>query len=220
MKRLPPYEDREAWARIKRENAQLARTHGGLPPRFHSVPSIVDGAFRPELADVQMRLTDWVFDQQDGAELPAGAAAVLAGPSGSGKSHLAAGVVMDSWVEGFHAHFITTRDVLWRVKATWQRGSETTEREVLVDLSTWPTLVLDDLGHLADTDARIIRDLLSLVYEQRNKLLITTCLSAVDLGRVLGPQTTARLRQGLVWLPVPPPAAKNAAGGPLEGSTA
>jgi DNA replication protein DnaC len=71
---------------------------------------------------------------------------VLNGPSGSGKTHLAAAIVNDRITRGQPAFYITTPDLLDRIRASFNPDSELPYDEFFDQVKSAPLLVLDDLG--------------------------------------------------------------------------
>jgi DNA replication protein DnaC len=71
---------------------------------------------------------------------------VLSGPSGSGKTHLAAAIVNDRIARGQPAFYITTPDLLDRIRASFNPDSEMPYDEFFDQLKSDSLLVLDDLG--------------------------------------------------------------------------
>jgi DNA replication protein DnaC len=71
---------------------------------------------------------------------------VFIGPSGSGKTHLAAAVVNESIGRGYPAFYITTPDLLDRIRASFDPASEMPYDEFFEQVRNTPLLVMDDLG--------------------------------------------------------------------------
>ncbi len=71
---------------------------------------------------------------------------VLGGPSGSGKTHLAAAIVNERIRLGEPAFYISTPDLLDRVRASFGPDSEVPYDEFFEQVRNAPLLVLDDLG--------------------------------------------------------------------------
>ncbi len=82
---------------------------------------------------------------RDFAENPEGWL-VFTGPSGSGKTHLAAAIVNESIEKGRPAFYITTPDLLDRLRASFDADSETPYDEFFEQVKNTPLLALDDLG--------------------------------------------------------------------------
>ncbi|OGO18361.1 MAG: DNA replication protein DnaC, partial [Chloroflexi bacterium RBG_16_50_11] len=71
---------------------------------------------------------------------------VFSGPSGSGKTHLAAAIVNDRIEKGQPALYITTPDLLDRLRSSFGADSETPYDEFFEQVKNAPLLALDDLG--------------------------------------------------------------------------
>jgi DNA replication protein DnaC len=71
---------------------------------------------------------------------------VLGGPSGSGKTHLAAAIVNERIKRGLPAFYITTPDLLDRIRASFNPDSDMPYDEFFESVKGAPLLVLDDLG--------------------------------------------------------------------------
>jgi DNA replication protein DnaC len=71
---------------------------------------------------------------------------VLSGPSGSGKTHIAAAIVNECIEKGQPAFYITTPDLLDRLRASINPDSETPYDEFFEQVKSTPLLALDDLG--------------------------------------------------------------------------
>ena len=76
---------------------------------------------------------------------------VLAGPSGCGKTHLAAAIANERLGQGKPAFFITTPDLLERLRAAFNPNSEIAYDEFFDRVRNAPLLVLDDLGAQTST---------------------------------------------------------------------
>ncbi len=71
---------------------------------------------------------------------------VMGGPSGSGKTHLAVSIVNERIRQGQPAFYITTPDLLDRIRASFKADSEMPYDEFFDQVRNAPLLVLDDLG--------------------------------------------------------------------------
>jgi DNA replication protein DnaC len=71
---------------------------------------------------------------------------VFSGPSGSGKTHLAAAIVNERTKLGQPALYITTPDLLDKIRASFTPDSETPYDEFFEQVRNAPLLALDDLG--------------------------------------------------------------------------
>ncbi|MFC1995538.1 ATP-binding protein [Chloroflexota bacterium] len=76
---------------------------------------------------------------------------ILVGPSGCGKTHLAAAIANDRISQGQPAFFISTPDLLDRLRSTFSPNSEMPYDEFFDQVRNAPILILDDLGTQTST---------------------------------------------------------------------
>jgi DNA replication protein DnaC len=76
---------------------------------------------------------------------------ILAGPSSSGKTHLAAAIANESIRQARPALFISTPDLLDRLRSAYRPTSEIPYDEFFDQVRSAPLLILDDLGAQAAT---------------------------------------------------------------------
>ncbi len=76
---------------------------------------------------------------------------ILAGPSGCGKTHLAAAIANERISQGQPAFFISTPDLLDRLRSTFNTNSEIPYDEFFDQVRNAPLLILDDLGAQTST---------------------------------------------------------------------
>lgn len=126
-----------------------------------------------------------------------GRSAVFIGKPGTGKTHLAVGIALAVMDAGYSALFTTAMRALRRVKETWARGSEETEREAIAALVYPDLLVLDEVGVQfgSDTEKLILFDVLNERYEQRKPTLLLSNLTIGEVRDYLGERIFDRLRE-------------------------
>ena len=76
---------------------------------------------------------------------------ILAGPSGCGKTHLAAAIANERVSQGQPAFFISTPDLLDRLRSAFNTNNEIPYDEFFDQVRNAPLLVLDDLGAQTST---------------------------------------------------------------------
>ncbi|MDD5590793.1 MAG: ATP-binding protein [Dehalococcoidales bacterium] len=76
---------------------------------------------------------------------------ILTGPSGCGKTHLAAAIVNERISQGHPAFFISTPDLLDRLRSAFNPDSEMPYDEFFDQVRNAPLLILDDLGAQTST---------------------------------------------------------------------
>ncbi len=108
---------------------------------------------------------------------------VIHGPSGSGKSHLAAAITNERVRQGEPALYLTAPDLLDRLRAAFSPDAGSPYDESLENLKNAPLLVLDDLGVQSGTPwAKEKLD--QLLTFRFNNELPTVVITAVPFGEL------------------------------------
>ena len=102
---------------------------------------------------------------------PDGANAILFGPPGGGKSHLAAGIGLALVENGYRVLYTRTTDLVQRLQLARR---ELTLEAAIDKLDKYHLLILDDLAYVTKDQAEtsVLFELISARYEKRS-LLIT-----------------------------------------------
>lgn len=126
-----------------------------------------------------------------------GRSAVLVGKPGTGKTHLAVGIGLSIMERGHTALFTTAMRALRRVKETWSKAAEETERQAIEALVFPDLLILDEVGVQfgSDTEKLILFDVLNERYEQRKPTLLLSNLTVPEVREYLGERIFDRLRE-------------------------
>jgi DNA replication protein DnaC len=127
------------------------------------------------------------------AWLAEGMGLTLTGRVGTGKTHVAVGLVKLACGLGIEARFLTMAELLGLLKSTYDgRGRETT---LLDELTALPLLALDDLGTENPTPWAQDRlyNLVNRRYLAKRPIIATTNISLDDLANRLGERTISRL---------------------------
>lgn len=137
--------------------------------------------------------------------LAEGMGLMLTGNVGTGKTHLAVGLIKLACGLGIEARFLTMSELLEAIKATYDRKREPSrwrgggrapgEAGLLDELAELPLLALDDLG--AENPTSWTRDrlytLINRRYLARRPMIVTSNLSLEALADRLGERTVSRL---------------------------
>ena len=101
---------------------------------------------------------------------------VLLGPTGSGKTHLAAAIANRRIVAGEPVFFVTTADLLDHLRSTYAPDSDLAYDEMFEQVRAIPLLVLDDLGDESATPwaKEKLAQVLTHRYNERLPTVITT----------------------------------------------
>lgn len=87
--------------------------------------------------------------------LKAGACVMLLGLVGTGKTHLAIGILKTAINSGFRGRYMTVSRIMRDVKDTFAKHSESSEGEVLAKLISTDLLVIDEIGSSGRTSSRL-----------------------------------------------------------------
>ena len=118
---------------------------------------------------------------------------ILVGPSGCGKTHLAAAIVNERISRGQPAFFISTPDLLDRLRSTFSPNSEMPYDEFFDQVRNAPLLVLDDLGIQTSTSwaKEKLEQLLNYRFNSELPTVIVTITSVEHLEDRLRTRLTA-----------------------------
>lgn len=157
--------DQQNLQRIKQAN---------IPRRYHQ--STIQNWLHP--TDQQERVWRWACDYVNACETVTsmGRSAVLVGGTGTGKTHLAIGVLKAFMNQGATGYYTTAIDMLGRIKATYNAEAAETETHVIDRLTSVDLLVIDEIGRQLDTNyevAQIFRVLDRRSSECRPTLLVS-----------------------------------------------
>lgn len=142
-------------------------------------------------------------DFSAGAQRGHWATLVLVGPPGTGKTHLAAAMVLDAIQRGKYARYITFRDLVRELRATWRRHAERSEEEVISDLASVHLLVVDEVGVSMGSEAELVQffDVIDRRYQLANPLVLVSNLKVPDLSLALGDRLADRIREHSTVVP-------------------
>lgn len=129
--------------------------------------------------------------------LKAGTGLILAGPPGTGKSHLAAAALLQL-APDHSCLYATVSQVIRSVRDTWRKESETSERQVIKRLgSDIDLLVLDEVGVQYGTDAErnTLFDILDRRYADMRPTILISNQQGEELKETLGDRLYDRMRE-------------------------
>ncbi len=108
---------------------------------------------------------------------------ILAGPSGCGKTHLAAAIANECVNQGQPAFFISTPDLLDRLRSAFNTNNEIAYDEFFDQVRNAPLLVLDDLG--AQTSTPWVKEKLDQLLNHRfNSELPTVIVTIIPIEQL------------------------------------
>lgn len=133
-------------------------------------------------------------DVFDSKMLPEGTGLILMGQRGTGKSHLA-GAILKGLLPRHVGVYTTFMAMLHSIRATYDKGSLVTERQVIERLSSVPLLVIDEIGVQRGTDDEHIQ-LFGIIDNRYGRKLPTILLTNQDeagIERFVGDRLYDRL---------------------------
>ena len=185
--------------RRRRERAEAITkrfAETAVPPRF---AGCTFANYRAETAEQQhaLRITR-AFAERFETVLARGGSLTLTGPTGTGKTHLAA-AVMRHVTEAGHAGMYRLADAAVRyLKAAYNPGNSYTEDQALAHLRMPALLVLDEIGNQHDTadEKRVLFAILNARYSHMRPTLLVSNLTGPQLRDWAGQAFHDRLLEG------------------------
>lgn len=122
---------------------------------------------------------------------------VLIGDYGTGKTHLAVGIIDAFAHAGIRSLYTTLDALLIGYKASFNREGPQ-EHEVMAHYRNMPLLVIDEVGlhRGSEEDARIISNIMDGRYADMRCTVIVSNLSAAELSAEVGDRVIDRMREG------------------------
>jgi len=188
----------EAEEARKAQEARAARVRAavreaGIPIRFS------DASFSGFTADTEGKqrvlkaVQDYarVFDEH----LVSGKGLVFMGGVGTGKTYLACALLRACAPRP--VLYVSVSDLIKRLRDTWRRDAEYSERSVLTSLAEADLLVVDEVGVQHGTDAARMHlfEVIDARYRTKKPTIMATNCPAAEFTEYLGERVTDRLRE-------------------------
>ena len=192
----------EAAALLQRQRAvrEAAIGEADIPARFHARDF---DAFNADTDEKRRALTvARDFAEQFDANHEKGAGLVFAGLPGTGKSHLAAAILL-SLVGRYSVRYTTCMGLIRMVRDTWRRDSEISERQILRLLcDELDLLVIDEVGAQYGTDGEqnLIFEVMDRRYSGMRPTILLTNQDKDGFKAFVGDRVFDRLRETSRWV--------------------
>lgn len=143
---------------------------------------------------------DYAENFAEVAEL--GRCLIMAGGTGSGKTHLATAIANRILSDGHSATFTSVREIVGRIRATWRKDADKTEDDVIASYGRVDLLIIDEVGVQFDTDAERLAmfDVINRRYQDVKPTIVISNLpmdaeNAPSIRGTLGDRVIDRLRE-------------------------
>ena len=154
----------------KKQTAIMGRL--AIPPRFRDCTVKSFHATNPEQQRARASVIEFCKDIR--AHIEHGDWVVMAGNSGTGKTHLACAIAKVASAAGYSVLFTRVRPMIKRIRRTWRPGSVETEEEVIRKFTDLDLLILDEVGVQTGTDKEHLEffDVLAERYENMKATIL------------------------------------------------
>lgn len=193
-------EEAAAAMKRQREAREAAIGEADIPARFHARDF---DAFKADTDDKRRALTvARDFAEQFDANHQKGGGLIFAGLPGTGKSHLAAAILL-SLVDRYAVRYTTCMGLIRMVRDTWRRDSEVSERQILRLLcDELDLLVIDEIGAQYGTDGEqnLIFEVMDRRYSGMRPTILLTNQDKDGFRAFVGDRVFDRLRETSRWV--------------------
>lgn len=138
------------------------------------------------------------YAEDFGAARAAGRGLIFCGTPGTGKTHLAVGILHQVLAAGYSGRFAVVLDVMQALKGTYRKDSASSEAAVLEKLTAPDLLVLDEIGNQYGTDSEriILSNVINTRYNAMKPTILLSNLAKDKLVDELGERAIDRMREG------------------------
>lgn len=187
----------QALARRKATALNELLIGSGITPRFAdcTLDNFTTGAV---LEKVRALTTCQSYVDQFEENYRAGRSLILSGNIGTGKTHLASGIVQQVIRKfGAVAHIVSAAEIIRIAKGAMVRGAEYTERDVINELAGLDLLVIDEIGAQkgSEYELGLLHEVIDRRYQLVRPTVVVSNLPASTLGQFIGDRALDRLRQ-------------------------
>jgi len=122
---------------------------------------------------------------------------ILSGGPGTGKTHLTCAMIQHCYESGRSAGKRNVIDIIREIKATWRKGAEKDEDDVIDFYASVGLLIIDEIGVQfgTDTERMYVFDIINRRYEACLPTVLITNLDVAGLRQEIGDRVLDRLRE-------------------------
>lgn len=131
-----------------------------------------------------------------------GSSLIFSGLPGTGKSHLAAGIMLGILPQHIGI-YVTMMDLIRMLRDTWRKDSDRSQSDVLNQLADAPLLVIDEVGVQYGTDGErtLFFDVMDRRYRERMPTILLTNQGMEEFKVTVGERVYDRLTEVARWVP-------------------
>lgn len=193
---LKQKKEKEEAKRVRDATIEANLKNAMIPLRFqnHSFDTFLEKT--PEHAKRKARCLEYAENFTEISKK--GTSLIFCGATGTGKTHLACSIANCVIKEhAASAVFLSTLDAVRRVKETYRKGSEETERQAIAWFSKHDLLILDEVGVQfgSDTEKMILFEIINKRYENLKPTILISNLSLKNLEDFVGERIMDRMRE-------------------------
>jgi DNA replication protein DnaC len=167
-----------------------------LPPRFQhktiaEYKPVSDGS-RKALSTCEKYANNFQ------GRLESGGGLIMCGQAGTGKTHLAAGIINKIKAERFTSAFMSVLSATRHVKATYSKDNRLTEAEAISHFIGPDLLVLDEVGVQFGSEAEkiILFEIINQRYQHVKPTILISNLTLKELSEYIGERVVDRMYEG------------------------
>lgn len=129
---------------------------------------------------------------------------VFSGLPGTGKSHLAAGI-LQAIMPKYVGRYFTCMEVIQHIRSTWRKDSEESEVDLLDEFGRVPLLVIDEIGmqYGTESEQNHLFDVLDRRYRDMMPTILLTNQNKDGFRQYVGDRIYDRMTECARWVPFP-----------------
>lgn len=129
---------------------------------------------------------------------------VFSGLPGTGKSHLAAGI-LQAIMPAYVGRYFTCMEVIQHIRSTWRKDSEASEVDLLAEFGQVPLLVIDEIGmqYGTESEQNHLFDVLDRRYRDMMPTILLTNQNKDGFRQYVGDRIYDRMTECARWVPFP-----------------